>query len=104
MSFFVVPTATFRLVYAWLALDHSRRRIVHFDVPDEPTAACGVQQLREAFGLDAMPWVGSVHRAEAACLVQIMRSANPSIAEGLEAGDQTHPYDRSKEKTAAAVV
>jgi len=55
MDFFVVPTATFRLVYAWFAIDHSRRRIVHFDVTDQPTATWVVQQLREAFGLDAMP-------------------------------------------------
>ena len=55
MDFFIVPTATFRLAYAWFAIDHLRRRIVHFDVTDEPTATWVIQQLREAFGLDAMP-------------------------------------------------
>jgi putative transposase len=55
MDFFVVPTATFRVVYAWFAIDHARRRILHFDVTDEPTAAWVVQQLREAFGLDVTP-------------------------------------------------
>jgi hypothetical protein len=29
---------TFRVVYAWFAIDHARRRILHFDVTDQPTA------------------------------------------------------------------
>src|SRR5438552_1277640 len=49
MDFFVVPTVSFRVVYAWFVIDHARRRILHFDVTDQPTAAWVVQQLREAF-------------------------------------------------------
>jgi putative transposase len=55
MDFFIVPTVTFHLVYAWFAIDHARRRILHFDVTDQPTAAWVVQQLREAFGVDVVP-------------------------------------------------
>jgi transposase InsO family protein len=55
MDFFVVPTATFRLVYAWFAIAHERRQILHFDVTNQPTAAWVVQQLRETFGLTVMP-------------------------------------------------
>jgi putative transposase len=55
MDFFIVPTVTFRLVYAWFAIDHARRRILRFDVTDQPTAAWVVQQLREAFGVDVAP-------------------------------------------------
>jgi putative transposase len=55
MDLFVVPTATFRLVYAWFAIGHNRRHILHFDVTDQPTAAWVVQQLRETFGLDVTP-------------------------------------------------
>jgi hypothetical protein len=55
MDFFVVPTVTFRLVYVWFTIDHARRRILHFDVTEQPTAAWVVQQLRETFGLDVMP-------------------------------------------------
>jgi len=50
MDFFVVPTVTLRVVYAWFAIDHARRRIGHVDVTDQPTAAWVIQQLREAFG------------------------------------------------------
>jgi putative transposase len=32
IDFFVVPTATFRILYVFLMLEHERRRIVHFNV------------------------------------------------------------------------
>ena len=32
IDFFVVPTATFRILYVFLVLEHERRRIVHFNV------------------------------------------------------------------------
>jgi transposase InsO family protein len=53
MDFFTVPTATFRILYVWFAIDHARRRILHFDVTDRPAAAWVVQQLREAFPHDS---------------------------------------------------
>jgi hypothetical protein len=43
------------LAYAWFAIDHARRRILHCDATDAPTAAWVVQQLRETFGLAVMP-------------------------------------------------
>jgi putative transposase len=49
MDFFVVPTATFRLLYVWFAIRHSRREIVHWSVTETPTAPWVVQQLWEAF-------------------------------------------------------
>lgn len=55
MDFFTVPTATFRILYVWFAIDHARRRILHFDVTDRPAAAWVVQQLREAFPHDSAP-------------------------------------------------
>jgi transposase InsO family protein len=55
MDFFVVPTVTFRVVYAWFAIDHGRRRIQHFDVTDQPTAPWVIQKLRETFGFNIVP-------------------------------------------------
>jgi transposase InsO family protein len=49
MDFFVVPTARFRLLYVWFAIDHGRRRILHFNVTENPSASWVIQQLREAF-------------------------------------------------------
>jgi len=37
--FFVVPTATCRLLFVLLILAQERRRIVHIAVTDHPTAA-----------------------------------------------------------------
>jgi putative transposase len=55
MDFFVVPTATFRLVYVWFVIGHDRRRILHVDVTASPAAAWVIQQLREAFPFGTAP-------------------------------------------------
>ena len=52
MDFFTVPTATFRVLYVWFAIRHSRREIVHWSVTESPTAPWVVQQLRETFPFD----------------------------------------------------
>jgi transposase InsO family protein len=49
MDFFVVPTVRFRLLYVWFAIDHGRRRVLHFNVTENPTARWVIQQLRETF-------------------------------------------------------
>jgi transposase InsO family protein len=49
MDFFVVPTVRFHLLYVWFAIDHGRRRILHFNVTENPVARWVVQQLRDAF-------------------------------------------------------
>jgi putative transposase len=48
-DFFTVPTATFKLLYCFFVIEHSRRKILHFNVTRHPTAEWVVQQLREAF-------------------------------------------------------
>src|SRR6266699_3894180 len=48
-DFFVLPTATFRLLFCFVILSHDRRRILHFNVTVHPTAAWATQQIREAF-------------------------------------------------------
>jgi putative transposase len=49
MDFFVVPTVRFRLLYVWFAIDHGRRRVLHFNVTENPTARWVNQQLRDTF-------------------------------------------------------
>jgi putative transposase len=49
MDFFTVPTATFRVLFVFLILSHDRRRVIHVNVTDHPTAAWTRQQIREAF-------------------------------------------------------
>ena len=55
IDFFVVPTVTFRLLYAFVVLRHDRRRVVHFNITEHPTAVWVAQQLREAFPFDEAP-------------------------------------------------
>jgi hypothetical protein len=51
-DFFVVPTVTFRLLYCFVILAHGRRRIIHFNVTNHPTARWTAQQIVEAFPAD----------------------------------------------------
>jgi transposase InsO family protein len=48
-DFFVAVTATFRLFYVLVLIEHGSRRLVHFNITQHPTAAWTLQQLREAF-------------------------------------------------------
>jgi putative transposase len=54
-DFFVVPSATYRLLFVLVILAHERRRIVHVAVTEHPTAAWTTQQVREAFPWDDAP-------------------------------------------------
>lgn len=54
-DFFVVPTATFRVLFVFLVLSHDRRRILHFGVTAHPTSEWTSQQLRDAFPWDTAP-------------------------------------------------
>lgn len=54
-DFFVVPTATGRLLFVLVMLAHHRRRVVHVAATAHPTAAWTAQQLREAFPRDDAP-------------------------------------------------
>jgi len=55
VDFFTVPTVKFRLLYVFLALSHQRRKVLHFDVVECPSAAWTAQQLRETFPFASPP-------------------------------------------------
>ena len=55
MDFFVLPSATFRLLFVLIVLHHDRRRIVHIGVTAHPTATWIKQQMTEAFPWDTAP-------------------------------------------------
>jgi transposase InsO family protein len=55
IDLFVVPTATFRVLYAFVVLRHERRKVVHFNVTAHPTANWLAQQLVEAFPWETAP-------------------------------------------------
>jgi len=51
-DFCVVVTATFRLLYVFVMMEHATRRILHCNVTAYPTALWTLQQLREAIPAD----------------------------------------------------
>ena len=55
IDFFAVPTATFRVLLVFLVLRHDRRRVVHFNITEFPSAAWTAQQIIEAFPEDTAP-------------------------------------------------
>ena len=55
VDFFVVPTVTFQILYVFLVLAHNRRRIVHFNVSEHPTAEWTAAQILQAFPWDKAP-------------------------------------------------
>ena len=52
---FVVPTVRNTVLYVFVVLAHDRRRVVHFNVTDHPTAEWTAQQITEAFPWDTAP-------------------------------------------------
>jgi hypothetical protein len=50
-DFFVVASASFRIFYVLVVMEHASRRIIHLNVTAHPTAAWTLQQLREAIYL-----------------------------------------------------
>jgi transposase InsO family protein len=55
LDFFVVPTVTHEVLFVLLILAHERRRIVHVNVTEHPTAAWTAQQVVHAFPRDEAP-------------------------------------------------
>ena len=55
MDFFTMPTITFKMLYVFVVINHSRRQIVHIAVTQHPTMNWTVQQLREAMPFGNQP-------------------------------------------------
>ncbi len=51
LDFFTVPTVSFKVLFVLIVLAHDRRRILHFNVTEHPTAQWTAQQL-----VEALPW------------------------------------------------
>jgi transposase InsO family protein len=55
IDFFIVPTVGFKVLFVLIVLSHHRRRIIHFNVTENPTAEWTAQQIVEAFPCDTAP-------------------------------------------------
>jgi len=55
MDFFTVSTISFKILYVYFIIDHARRKIVHFNVTEHPTAGWVIQQLKDSFPFESAP-------------------------------------------------
>ena len=55
VDFLTVPTVGFQLLHIFLVLSHQRRKVLHFNVVEAPSARWMAQQLREAFPFTSPP-------------------------------------------------
>ena len=55
IDFFTVPTVGLRVLFVLVVLAHHRRRVVHFNVTEHPTAHWTAQQIVDAFPDDTAP-------------------------------------------------
>jgi hypothetical protein len=55
IDFFTVPTAKLRVLFVFIVFSHQRRRVIHFNVTEHPTAAWTAPPIIEAFPEDQSP-------------------------------------------------
>jgi transposase InsO family protein len=55
IDFFTVPTAACGVLFVFLVLAHHRRKVLHFNVTDSPSASWTAQQIVEAFPFCSPP-------------------------------------------------
>src|SRR5436309_362892 len=55
MDFFTVPALAGRVLFVLVLLTHQRRRVIHVNITEHPTAAWTAQQMIEAFPDDTAP-------------------------------------------------
>ena len=87
IDFFIVPTATLRVLFVFVALAHDRRRIVHFNVTEHP-----IKRLLSSYLHDYHPW--RTHRSwdRDAPDGRPVRSADPKHVTELPAVQGLHHY------------
>src|SRR2546422_8092271 len=55
VDFFTVATIQMRVLFVFVVLAHERRRVIHFNVTEHPTAEWTAQQIVEAFPENTAP-------------------------------------------------
>jgi putative transposase len=55
IDFLTVPTIRFRIQFVLIVLCHYRRRVIHFNVTDQPSSEWAAQQIVEAFAREESP-------------------------------------------------
>ena len=83
LDFFTVPTVGFKVLFVLIVLAHNRRKVVHFNVTEHPTAQWTAQQLVEAFPWDTPP---KVPPPRSRCSVwRVLSAARDELGDGPSA-------------------
>jgi hypothetical protein len=89
-----VPRAGLRVFFVLVGLAHHRRRVIHFNVTEHPTATWAAQQIVDAFWDDSAPAYRlsayCVRRREAAALSAFLGA---KLVGEFELGDSVHAFD-----------
>ena len=117
MDFSTIPTLTGRILFVFVVLHHHRRRVVHVNVTDHPTAAWTAQQMIEAFPNDAAPrWLlrdrdaiygGTFQRRVAGMGISKVISSplspwqNPYAEADRSTARMSRPHDRARRAASA---
>jgi hypothetical protein len=59
IDFFTVPTITMKVLFVFVLLEHYRRKVLHFNVTEHPTAAWTAQQIVRRSQTDRRPSISS---------------------------------------------
>ena len=78
IDLFTVPTFTMKVLFVFIVLEHGRRKVLHFNVTEHPTAAWTRQQIVEAFAdRDAARYLirdrGSIYGSEVRSRIKSLR-------------------------------
>jgi hypothetical protein len=99
-DFFVAVTATFRLLYVFVVIEHGRRWLAHVGVTNHPTADWTLQQLREVVGDEgahrycAVGSWGGQRLSMGGYVTGPGARGGPPLPEGVDV-DYPHPLPRS---------
>jgi hypothetical protein len=58
-DFFTVPTFTMKALFVFMVLEHGRRKVLHFNVTEHPTAAWTAQQIVERSPIESLSVISS---------------------------------------------
>ena len=91
MDFFTVPTTTRRVLFVLVVLAHQRRRVIHFNVTEHPTAPGTAPQIVAVFPEDTAPAYLLRDRDEAYALAVRRRVKDMRIREVFTAAQSPWP-------------
>jgi hypothetical protein len=77
-DFFVAVTATSKMLYVFVVIEHATRRLLHVNVTTNPSSKWTLQQLREVVG-DAQAHAYLIHDRDSIYSILAYRHSNEDL-------------------------